>query len=65
MAMAHLLLSVVLIMVAIISGAVAALSGFGIGSLLTPLLATVVGMKVAVAAVSLPHFVATSVRLWV
>jgi hypothetical protein len=49
---------------AIISGAVAALSGFGIGSLLTPLLASVVGMKVAVAAVSLPHFVATSVRLW-
>jgi hypothetical protein len=64
MAMAHLLFSILVVMVAIISGAVAALGGFGIGSLLTPLLATAVGMKVAVAAVSLPHFVATSVRLW-
>ena len=64
MAMPNPLFNIVVVMVAIISGAVAALSGFGIGSLLTPLLATAVGNKVAVAAVSLPHFVATSVRLW-
>jgi hypothetical protein len=32
-AMAHLLFSILVVMVAIISGAVAALSGFGIGSL--------------------------------
>jgi hypothetical protein len=59
-----LVFSIAVIVVAIVSGGVAALSGFGIGSLLTPLLATAVGMKVAVAAVSVPHFVATCVRLW-
>jgi uncharacterized membrane protein YfcA len=62
--MPNLAFSVAAFIVAIISGGVAALSGFGIGSLLTPVLATAVGMKVAVAAVSLPHFVATCVRLW-
>jgi hypothetical protein len=62
--MPNLVFSIAVLIVAIISGGVAALSGFGIGSLLTPLLATAVGIKVAVAAVSLPHFVATCVRLW-
>jgi uncharacterized membrane protein YfcA len=62
--MPSLLFSIAILIVAIISGGVAALSGFGIGSLVTPLLATAVGMKVAVAAVSVPHFVATCVRLW-
>jgi hypothetical protein len=62
--MPHLAFSIAVLIVAILAGGVAALSGFGIGSLLTPLLATAVGMKVAVAVVSLPHFVATCVRLW-
>lgn len=58
------LFGIAVFVVAVIAGGVAALSGFGIGSLLTPLLATTMGMKAAVAAVSLPHFVATAVRLW-
>lgn len=62
--MPHLVFSVAVLIVAIIAGAVAAFSGFGIGSLLTPLLATSVGMKISVAAVSVPHFIATCVRLW-
>jgi uncharacterized membrane protein YfcA len=48
--------------VALIAGSVAAISGFGIGSLLTPLLAIRYGTKVAVAAVSIPHLIATAVR---
>jgi uncharacterized membrane protein YfcA len=45
-----------------LAGAVAAVSGFGIGSLLTPVLATHYGTKLAVAAVSIPHVVGTAVR---
>jgi uncharacterized membrane protein YfcA len=48
----------------ILSGATAAISGFGIGSLLTPLLAARYGMSLAVAAVSIPHAIATAVRCW-
>jgi hypothetical protein len=62
--MLNLAFSFAVFIVAIVAGAVAAVSGFGIGSLLTPLLAAAVGMKVAVTAVSLPHFVATCARLW-
>jgi len=63
-AMQHPVFSAVVFLVAVIGGAVAGLSGFGIGSLLTPLLASTMSMKAAVAAVSIPHFVATAVRLW-
>ena len=49
---------------AIFSGATASLVGFGIGSLLTPLLALRLGMDVAVAAVTIPHALATAVRCW-
>jgi len=45
-------------------GAVATVAGFGIGSLLTPALATETGAKLAVAAVSIPHLVGTSIRFW-
>ena len=62
--MPHSLFNALVFLVAVLGGAVAALSGFGIGSLLTPLLATTMTMKAAVAAVSIPHFVATAVRLW-
>lgn len=48
--------------VAMVAGAVAAMTGFGIGSLLTPVLALSVDMRVAVAAVSIPHVVGTAVR---
>jgi uncharacterized protein len=46
-----------------VAGAIASVSGFGIGSILTPLLANFVGMKLAVAVVSVPHFVGTALRL--
>src|ERR1700751_767218 len=62
--MPNQLFSAVVFVVAVIAGGVAALGGLGIGSLLTPLLATTMGMKAAVAAVSIPHFVATAARLW-
>jgi uncharacterized membrane protein YfcA len=47
---------------AIAAGIVASISGFGIGSLLTPLLALQAGTKTAVAAVSIPHLVGTAIR---
>jgi uncharacterized membrane protein YfcA len=45
-------------------GAVASIAGFGIGSLLTPAIASAVGTKLAVAAVSIPHGIGTSIRFW-
>src|SRR5215471_16971526 len=53
-----------LFLAAIVAGAIASLAGFGIGSVLTPLLALSVGAKEAVIAVSIPHLVATAIRLW-
>ena len=47
-----------------LGGAVAAVAGFGIGSILTPLLAWQSGTRFAVAAVSIPHFVGTALRLY-
>ena len=55
--------NVVTAVVAVAAGAVASISGFGIGSILTPLLATSIGTKLAVAVVSLPHFIGTALRL--
>ncbi len=54
----------VLFIVAAASGVTAAVTGFGIGSLLTPLLAARYGMPAAIAAVALPHALATAVRCW-
>ena len=54
----------VILLVAIFAGATASVVGFGIGSLLTPLLAVRFGANVAVAAVALPHALATAVRCW-
>src|SRR5438552_3218311 len=51
-------------LVATLAGAVASVAGFGIGSILTPLLAWQEGTKLAVAAVSIPHFVGTALRFW-
>ncbi|MDX6770360.1 MAG: TSUP family transporter [Elusimicrobiota bacterium] len=47
-----------------VAGSVAAVSGFGIGSLMTPFLAPALGMRLAVSAVSLPHLLATALRCW-
>jgi uncharacterized membrane protein YfcA len=43
---------------------VASVAGFGIGSILTPLIAWKYGMKEAVTLVSIPHFAATLLRFW-
>lgn len=53
-----------LIASALAGGAVAAVTGFGIGSLLTPALALQVDARLAVAAVSIPHVVGTACRFW-
>jgi uncharacterized membrane protein YfcA len=53
-----------LVAVSLIAGAVAAVSGFGIGSLLTPVLALQVGTKLAVAAIAIPHAIGTALRFW-
>jgi uncharacterized protein len=54
--------TVLLTLAGIVAGAIAAISGFGIGSILTPLLAAWVGTKLAVALVSIPHFIGTALR---
>jgi len=58
-------LSLLLAVVGFVAGAIASVSGFGIGSLLTPVLAVRVGTKLAVAAVSVPHLTATALRFWI
>ena len=55
---------VLFVLASLAAGAIAAVAGFGIGSLMTPLLAFVVGMKLAVAIVSIPHLVGTALRFW-
>jgi uncharacterized membrane protein YfcA len=50
--------------VGLLSGATASVVGFGIGSMLTPLLALRLGTDVAVACVALPHAAATALRCW-
>jgi uncharacterized membrane protein YfcA len=54
----------VLALASIAAGAIASVAGFGIGTVLTPVLAMRADMKVAVAAVAIPHLAATSLRLW-
>lgn len=51
-----------LLLVGALAGAVAAVTGFGIGSLLTPLVAIETGTRLAVAAVAIPHFIGTLQR---
>lgn len=55
---------VILAAVAVLAGSVAAVTGFGVGSLLTPALAIQTGAKLAVAAVAVPHLVGTAQRFW-
>lgn len=54
----------ILFAAAVAAGAIATVTGFGIGSVLTPLLAVRVGTQLAVAAISIPHFFATALRFW-
>lgn len=50
--------------IAIVAGGIASISGFGVGSLLTPAFVPGLGIKLAVAAVAIPHVVGTGLRLW-
>lgn len=54
----------VLAIAAFIAGAIASVAGFGIGSILTPVLSMRTGVKIAVAAVSIPHVIGTALRFW-
>jgi uncharacterized membrane protein YfcA len=47
---------------AVIAGAIASISGFGIGSVLTPVLSTQFDVRLAIAMVSLPHLAGTFAR---
>ncbi len=51
-------------LVGLMAAGIASVTGFGIGSLLTPVLAIETGTKLAVAAISIPHAVATAQRFW-
>lgn len=55
---------VVVTIAGFVAGTIASVAGFGIGSVLTPLLALELGTKLAVAAVSIPHVAGTAVRFW-
>jgi hypothetical protein len=59
-----LLFETLLTVVAFLAGAVASVVGFGIGSLLTPVLSLRLGVKLAVAAIAIPHALGTGLRLW-
>jgi uncharacterized protein len=55
---------IILVIIAIIAGSIASLAGFGIGSLLTPLLAFKTGISIAVAGVSIAHLFGTALRFF-
>ena len=59
-----MIFQILLFIAAGVAGGIATITGFGIGSVLTPLLATNVGTRLAVAAISIPHFFATALRFW-
>jgi hypothetical protein len=57
-----MMFDILVVVAAFAAGGIASLSGFGIGSILTPLLATELGTKLAVAVVSVPHLAGTLLR---
>ncbi len=59
-----MLFGVFLAVAALVAGAIAAITGFGVGSLLTPAMALQTGTKLAVSAVAIPHFIGTAQRFW-
>ena len=59
-----MIFNIIIAVVATLAGAIASIAGFGIGSLLTPLVASQYGMKTAVGAVAIPHLIATVLRFW-
>src|SRR5262245_25452869 len=59
---AGMIFQFVLLAASIAAGVIAAISGFGIGSVLTPVVSTHLDTRLAVAIVSVPHFIGTLVR---
>src|SRR5690349_10733237 len=59
-----MLFHIAVLSAALLAAAIASIAGFGIGSILTPLLAVRLGTKLAVAAVSFPHIAGTLLRFW-
>lgn len=53
-----------LVLASIAGGVIASLAGFGVGSVITPLLAARIGMRLAVPAVAIPHIIGTALRFW-
>jgi uncharacterized membrane protein YfcA len=51
-------------LVSVVGGVTAAIAGFGIGSILTPILGTRYSIADAILAVSIPHAIATALRCW-
>jgi uncharacterized protein len=60
--MSEVLFLAVLLVIGVLSGATAAVIGFGIGSLLTPFLLNRLEPHLAITVVALPHFFATAIR---
>jgi uncharacterized membrane protein YfcA len=50
---------------ALVAGAIASVTGFGVGSIATPLFAARMELPVAIVAVSIPHLIATAQRYWI
>src|SRR4029079_4425237 len=61
---AELTFALLIFAAAFAAGAISAGAGFRIGNILTPLLGFGIGVRLAVAAASVPHFIGNSVRLW-
>lgn len=55
---------VLILAAALLAGAIASVTGFGVGSLLTPVLAARTGTRIAVAAIAIPHCIASAQRFW-
>ena len=55
---------ILIALLAFLAGAISAVAGFGIGSIMTPVLGLVIGVKLAVPAASIPHFIGNALRLW-
>jgi uncharacterized membrane protein YfcA len=54
--------SLVLVVASMIAGGIGSITGFGIGSILTPLLSLWMDGRLAVAVVAIPHLIGTAVR---
>jgi uncharacterized membrane protein YfcA len=59
-----MIFEIIMAIVAVVAGGVASLAGFGIGSLLTPLLAIQTGIGIAVAGVAIAHIFGTALRFF-